>query len=99
MAIVVPVRTGATEGRPELYPETLSRACRGIVEGLSNGHRAGRAPRCFVFLMKDLSPSALSASAHFAFGMEEKHGTNNQDYRDGRRGSSVFCADLIRLQV
>jgi len=51
MAVVVPVRTGATEGRPELYPEHVSRACRGIVEGLSNGHRAGRAPPVpFAFL-------------------------------------------------
>ena len=36
MAVVVPVRTGATEGRPELYPEHVSRACRGIVEWVYN---------------------------------------------------------------
>ena len=36
MASVVPVRTGATEGRPELYPENRRRVtlstCRRVVE-------------------------------------------------------------------
>ncbi len=72
MEIVVPGRTGATEGCPELYPEHLPKGCRTgtgrVVHPRCLFVFMGRVPErdCGVLIIKGFNPFAPSPDTKFS---------------------------------